>query len=141
MFTSFNFTFACEQLIFLFTNNEGVHARTNIEKRSRKMPLPGLSRLGPSATRVVIGMSRVICLIDQEERLLVVRLQSSPYFCVFNYPRTVKHRSENRVRDWFFVFFPSPLTPRKKNVQSCSLTRSLISRPNHVLTVKKCKNP
>ena len=52
--------------------------------------------------------------------LTVVRLQNSPYFCVFKYARAVKQKvwneAENRERDWGetlkikLFFFLSPHT-------------------------------
>ena len=55
---------------------------------------------------MVICVSCPFCSTDQEkkERLLIVRLQNSPYFCVFKYARAVKQKvwneAENRERDW-----------------------------------------
>ena len=51
------------------------------------------------------GLIRVLCPISSALSYKV-RLQNSPYFCVFKYEQAVTQKvwneAENRERDWFF---------------------------------------
>ena len=65
---SFSPTLDCDQSLFFFRFRKGVHARASSEWLSLKDARnEGVSRLAPSATRVVICVSRAFCSTDQEK--------------------------------------------------------------------------
>ena len=84
------------------------------------------------------GFCSYFFFLEQRKKSLLLRLQNSPYFCVFKYGRAVKQKvwneAENRERDWgeTLKIFLSPHTPvrrvrREKKVRIFSVSPQSLS--------------
>ena len=103
------------------------------KKTIRKQPTPNVNDFAQKLIALLRAVQFIVYpnqLIDQELKkylliyTFVIRLQNSPYFCVFKYARAVKqkvsNKAENRERDWgetLYWFW-------EKNRLFCSLIRN-----------------
>ena len=83
-----------------------------IIRRRRRRVAPYNEMWIPESKKFLLVASRIWeNLLVESAILLKIRLQNSPYFCVFKYARAVKQNvwseAENRERDW-----GETLTPR-----------------------------
>ena len=133
--SSYIFTVLCLSLLHLVQVKQIVRVKsthqTLIRRKTLRFPRSFLSqnvthRILNSYDRLILhcrksnksGFCSYLFFLEQRKKSLLLRLQNSPYFCVFKYGRAVKQKvwndAENSERDWIetlkirSVFF-SPL--------------------------------